>query len=100
MYTILSLIGIGSVAYNFDKIKIFYLQQMGNYRATEITINFFVELLKENKDINLPDAILKFEDPDGAYKSLDEYSAARFRPYDSYIAAYYDLFEAAKKRLY
>ena len=52
MYTILSLIGIGAVAYNFDKIKIFYLQQMGNYRATEITINFFVELLKENKDIN------------------------------------------------
>ena len=34
------------------------------------------------------------------YKSLDDYCAARFRPYDSYIEAYYDLFEAAKKRVF
>ena len=100
MYSVISMIGIGAIAYNFEKIKLFYLKQVGTYKANEIVINFFVELLEENKDINLPDAILKFEDSLENYKSLDDYAADRFRTYDSYIEAYYDLFEAAKKRVF
>lgn len=100
MYTILSVIGIGTIAYNYEKIKLFADKQIGIYRANEIVIDSFVELIIENNDINLPDAILKFEDSSGKFKSLEDYCAARFRPYDSYIEAYYDLFEAAKKRVF
>lgn len=100
MYTILSMIGVGTIAYNYEKIKLFTIKQIGTYRANEIVIDFFVKLINEDKDINLPDAILKFEDSSEKYKSLDDYCAARFRPYDSYIDAYYDLFEAAKKRVF
>ncbi len=100
MYSILSVVGIGAIAYNFDKIKLFYLKQSGTFKANEIVIDFFVKLIEENKDINLPDAILKFEDTSGYYKTLDDYATARNRSYDSYIEAYYDLFEAAKKRVF
>lgn len=100
MNVILSIATIGTIVYNYDKIKLFLLKQKGDWQAREITINFFLELLRENNDINLPDAILKYEDSDNKYRSLDELSAARFRPYDAYIEAYFDLFEEAKRRNY
>ena len=47
MYTILSVIGIGTIVYNYEKIKLFAEKQIGTYRANEIVFDFFVELIND-----------------------------------------------------
>ena len=96
---ILGLIGvgvIGGIILNYDRIKIEVLKQKGVFQARNITINFFRQEIKNNPNITLNEAILKFEDTQNKFKSLEDFCKERNRPITSYTKAYSKLFEIAK----
>ena len=99
MYKILILVGIGAgyVYLNYEKIKINYLKYEANLKTKEIVVNFFKQEIKNDPYITLEKAILKFEDPNLNYKSLDEMSKKKGRSIECYTKAYENLFSKAKK---
>ena len=98
--SIAALVGVGilgSVVYNYEKIKIEFLKQKGIFQANRITIDFFINLLNENPNITLNDAILEFEDIENKYSTLEEYAKNKNRTIKNYTEAYSRLFDIAKK---
>ena len=88
---------IGGILYkNAESIKIEFMKQKGIYQAKKIARNFFVEKLKENPNITLDDAILKFEDTRNEFPSLEEFVKNKNRTVESYRKAYQDMFRRAK----
>tara|TARA_B110000977_G_scaffold93428_1_gene123653 strand:+ start:5080 stop:5424 length:345 start_codon:yes stop_codon:yes gene_type:complete len=94
------LLGLGvvsSLVYtNFEKIKIEYLKQKGIFQAENVTINFFVNLLKKDKHISLDKSILLFENVNSQYINLEDFAKSKHRTVENYRDAYYKLFEKAK----
>ena len=94
------LLGLGitiSILYkNFDKIKIEYTKQKTLFYAETIVMDFFLILLKKNKNILLDDAILKFEDKDMKYNNLKSFAKSKHRTLDSYRHAYEHIFKKAQ----
>jgi len=91
---------LGGFVYKYsNEIKIEYLKQKGIYQAKQVTIDFFVELLKQNSQISLDDAILKFENADLKYKNLEDFSKDKNRNVSSYHKAYSELFIEAKRKI-
>ena len=92
-------IGAGYIYLNFEKIKTNYLKYEATSKSRRLVVNFFEQELKNNKFITLEEAILKFEDPNLDYKSLEEMSSKKGRAIECYLKAYEDLFLRAKKNL-
>lgn len=88
---------IGGIMYNSENIKIEIMKQYGIFKAKEITVNFFKDEIKKNPKITLDEAILKFEDTNKQYLSLEEFSKDKTRTVESYRNAYKNLFRIAKK---
>jgi hypothetical protein len=89
---------IGGILYNnVEKIQIEIMKQKGIYQANKIARDFFVEQLKEDPNITLDDAILKFEDPKNELSSLEEFVKDKTRTVDSYRNAYKKIFKDAKR---
>ena len=86
----------GLVYKNFDRIKIEYDKQKSILYAENIVMEFFIDLLKKNKNISLNEAILKFEDKDKNYKNLEEFAKSKQRTVDSYTLAYSHIFKKAQ----
>tara|TARA_B100000768_G_scaffold150239_1_gene144897 strand:- start:459 stop:803 length:345 start_codon:yes stop_codon:yes gene_type:complete len=86
----------GVVYTNFEKIKIEYLKQKGIFQVENLTINFFVNLLKKDKNISLDKAILLFENANSKYVNLEDFAKSKHRTLQNYRDAYYKLFEKAK----
>ena len=90
---------VGSVAilgfYLLSKeTRIERLKRETNNKATEITVTAFVEMLLENRDINIDAAILIFENaPPGV--SLEQFAASKTRDRGGYIRAYQKYFNKA-----
>jgi hypothetical protein len=98
--SIAALVGVGilgGVVYNYEKIKIEFLKQKGIFQANRITIDFFINLLNDNPNITLNDAILKFEDIENKYSTLEEFAKNKNRTIKNYTEAYSRLFDIAKK---
>lgn len=90
-------IGImGSVYLNYEKIKINYLKYKAIFKSKELVVNFFKKEITNDPYITLEEAILKFEDPNLDYKTLDEMSIKKGRSVECYIKAYEKLFLKAK----
>ena len=92
-------IGAGYVYLNYEKIKLNYLKYEATSKSKQLVVNFFKQEIKKDPFITLEDAILKFEDPNLNYKSLDEMSKKKGRSIECYIKAYENLFSKAKKNL-
>ena len=95
-----ALVGIGllgGVVYNYEKIKIEFFKQKGIFQANKLTIEFFINLLNENPNITLNDAILKFEDTENKYSTLEEFAKSKNRTVKNYTDPYSKLFDIAKK---
>ena len=92
-------IGAGYVYLNYEKIKLKYLKYEATSKSKQLVVNFFKQEIKKDPFITLEDAILKFEDPNLDYKSLDEMSKKKGRSIECYIKAYENLFSKAKKNL-
>ena len=90
---------IGSVYLHYDKIKANYLKYEAISKANKLVLDFFKDELKKDPYLTLEDAILKFEDPDLDYKTLEEMSEKKGRPIICYINAYEHIFNKAKKNL-
>ena len=73
------------------------MKQKGIYQAKKIARDFFVEQLKENSNITLDEAILKFEDTKNEFSSLEEFVKDKTRTVESYRKAYKKIFKDAKK---
>ena len=82
---------------NYDKIKLYYLKEKSNYEAKKITKDFFKKLIKTNPNVTLELAILKFENADKDYKSLELFSKDKGRKKENYIDAYKKIFIEAKR---
>jgi hypothetical protein len=67
------------------------------FQANRIIIDFFINLLNENPNITLNNAILKFEDIDNKYSTLEEFAKSKNRIIKNYTKAYSGLFNIAKK---
>lgn len=65
------------------------------FQANRIIIDFFINLLNENPNITLNNAILKFED--NKYSTLEEFAKSKNRIIKNYTKAYSGLFNIAKK---
>lgn len=97
---ILGLVGVGLVGatlLNKESIKIYYLKKKGIFQANKIAIDFFREEIKKNPKILLNEAILKFEDIDNKFTTLEDFSLGKGRDIYSYENAYRKLFNIAKK---
>ena len=88
---------IGGIMYNAENIKIEVMKQYGIFKAKEITVKFFKDEIRKNPKITLDEAILKFEDTNKEYSSLEEFSKDKTRTVESYRNAYKNLFRIAKK---
>ena len=89
---------IGGILYNnVEKIQIEIMKQKGIYQAKKIARDFFVEKLKENPNITLDEAILKFEDTKNEFSTLEEFVKDKTRTVESYRKAYKKIFNQAKK---
>jgi hypothetical protein len=84
---------------NFDKIKIEFMKQKGIYQAKKIARDFFIEELRKNPKITLDDAILKFEDTNNEFSSLNEFVKDKTRTIESYRNAYNKIFKEAKAKI-
>jgi len=73
------------------------LRQNGQREAEEITIKSFLEMLREDPEITLDDAIVKFEG--GDYDSLEDLSQRKSRPIQAYRDSYAPFFMRAQHRL-
>ena len=88
---------VSGLVYSYwDDIKIIYMLYQGKQAANEITIEFFTNLLKKNKDITLDDAILKFEDVYNKFDNLEEFAKSKRRTILNYRDAYSKLFIEAQ----
>ena len=87
----------GLIYVKYDEIKIKVMTKYSNIKARQITIDFFESLLEKNPDITLDQAILKFEDVNNEFNSLEEYSKKRHRSVEIYRESYYKLFDKAKR---
>ena len=87
----------GLIYVKYDEIKIKVMTKYSNIKARQITIEFFESLLEKNPDITLDEAILKFEDVNNEFNSLEEYSKKRHRSVEIYRESYYKLFDKAKR---
>ena len=87
---------VGGVVMNFDNIKNNYYKYDAITKSNKLIINFFRDEIKENNNITLKEAILKFEDPHKEFKTLEELSDRKGRNIDCYINAYSNLFDKAK----
>jgi len=91
---------IGGFLYkNAESIKIEFMRQKGIYQAKKIAQDFFIEKLKENPNITLDEAILKFEDTNNEYFSLEEFVKNKTRTVESYRNAYKKIFKNAKSKI-
>tara|TARA_B100000524_G_C23497609_1_gene315750 strand:+ start:329 stop:652 length:324 start_codon:yes stop_codon:yes gene_type:complete len=91
---------IGGILYNnAEKIKIEFMKQKGIYQAKKIARDFFIEKLKENPNITLDEAILKFEDTKNEYSTLEEFVKDKTRTVESYRKAYKKIFKEANNKL-
>lgn len=89
---------VGGTIYKYHEIiKINYFKYQTNILAKKITINYFSKLIKENKDITLEEAILKFENANN-FDNLEDFAKLKSRTVDNYIEAYKNLFMKAKKK--
>ena len=89
---------IGGILYNnAEKIQIEIMKQKGIYQAKKIARDFFIEKLKENPNITLDEAILKFEDTKNKFSTLEEFVKDKTRTVESYRSAYEKIFNKAKK---
>ena len=90
----------GSLIYKYkDVLQIHYLKYKTNVAAKQITIDFFMGLIYENRNIELDEAILKFENANEDFIDIETFSKKKYRTADQYRAAYYNLFMEAKKRI-
>ena len=87
---------LGGILYNNEAIKLEVMKQYGIFKAKEIAVNFFKKEIKKNPKITLNDAILKFEDIDNEYSSLEDFVKDKTRTVKSYQNAYRKLFILAK----
>ena len=69
------------------------MKPRGIYQAKKIARDVFVEKLKENLNITLDEAILKFEDTKNEFSSLEEFVKNKSRTVESYRNAYQDMFK-------
>lgn len=91
---------IGGILYNnAEKIQIEIMKQKGIYQAKKIARDFFIEKLKENPNITLDNAILKFEDTKNEFSTLEEFVKDKTRTEESYRKAYKKIFKDAKKKI-
>ena len=99
MDKIVFLTGISLVYFylNYEEFKIKYLKYVSTLKSKKLVINFFKKEIKNNINISLEEAILKFEDPNFYYESLDQMSKKKGRPVECYIKAYKNSFLKAKK---
>ena len=88
---------LGGVIANFSSIKANYYKFESIYKSNSLVINFFRSELKKNRNITLEDAILKFEDVNTEFDSLEEFADSKGRDISCYINAYEYLFKKAKK---
>ena len=82
-----------------DDIKLEILRYVEFQKAKNILIKFFVEKLKENPDISLDEAILKFEDNKNEFKNLEEFAKSKTRSVECYRQSYSKIFDLAKKKI-
>ena len=96
------ILGLGvasSLVYtHYDIIKAEFMKQKGVMKAEKLTINFFYDLLKENENISLDEAILKFENKDKEFDNLKDFAESKQRTVESYRKAYHHLFIRARIR--
>ena len=82
-----------------DDIKLEILRYVGYEKAKKIILNFFIDKLKENPDICLDEAILKFEDNNNEFKNLEEFAKSKTRSVECYRQSYSKIFDQAKKKI-
>ena len=75
-----------------------FMKQKGIYQAKKIARDFFVEQLKENSNITLDEAILKFEDTKNEFSTLEDFVKDKTRTVESYRKAYKKIFKEAKNK--
>ena len=102
-YNLIGVIGIttilGGFIYKFyDEIKMEYLKSQSQYKAKEISINFFLDQINKNPDITLDEAILRFENAFKTYKNLNDFAVSKKRTADNYRKAYSQLFVKAQRK--
>ena len=82
-YELIGFISLGMFSFlfinNYEKIKLYYLKEKSNYEAKKITKDFFKKLIKTNPNTTLEIAILKFENADKDYDSLESFSKDKGR---------------------
>ena len=82
-----------------DDLKLEIFRYVEFQKAKNILIKFFVEKLKENPDISLDEAILKFEDNKNEFSSLEEFAKSKTRSVECYRQSYSKIFDLAKKKI-
>ena len=99
-FTTCIVVGLGiasSLIYTHsDIIKAEILKQKGIMRAEILTINFFSDLLDNDSNISLDDAILKFENKSDEFNNLKDFAKSKHRTVENYRKAYSYLFKRAK----
>ena len=90
-------LGAGLLYVMTAETKIEKLKREGVEAATELTIDHFVKLIKNNPEITLDMAILDFEN--AKVTSLEDFSKRKHRTVEDYHKAYGEMFKEAKKKI-
>ena len=82
-----------------DDINLEILKYIEYKKAKNVILNFFIDKLKENADMSLDEAILKFEDNNNEYINLEEFAKSKTRTVECYRQSYSKIFDQAKKKI-
>ena len=91
------LLGIGTYYILTKETKIDTLKKQGIKKAEDITIEHFMDLIRNNPSIILDDAILDFEKAETT--NLDNFSKSKSRTKEMYYETYSKFFEQANTNL-
>ena len=86
----------GLIYSNYDLIKVEIMKRQSILKAESVTIDFFYNLINQNNNITLDEAILKFENKYDDFKNLEDFATSKQRSAEGYRKAYSKLFKRAK----
>jgi hypothetical protein len=97
--SIFSLLNFENKVKTNDNKNTNYIIKKEQKRAEKLVVNFFVKELRNNPDLTLEEAILRFEDPHNKYKNMEDFVKLKDRTIQVYIDTYKKMYNKAKKNI-